>query len=422
MKICVIGLGYVGLPLLFSLTKKFNVTGFDISKKKIDQLRNNADYTGEVSNKKLKKINFNVTNKKSELRNFDVYIVCVPTPVLKNKNPNLNFIKQSSKIVGNAIKGSKLKPVIVLESTVYPGCSEEICIPIIEKYSNLKLNKEFYFGYSPERINPGISKHKLNNTTKIISSSEKTSLKKLKKIYGSITKKIYVAQNIKTAEAAKVIENIQRDLNIALMNELSIIFNRIDINTKDVLEAAATKWNFSYYEPGLVGGHCIGIDPYYMSYLTKKIGLKKNNMILAGRKTNEYMNSFIINNLFRLIRLKGMKLKKSKILILGYTFKENCNDVRNSKILEIFKQLKNKVDKVDLFDPIARNNEELIYFKKNILRKLDYKKKYNAVILAVKHDYFKKMNVKKILSLCDNNKLFFDLKGVFDKSYSVFRL
>jgi len=421
MKICVIGLGYVGLPLLFALSKKFTVIGYDYNKKKIEQLNSKKDYTGEIGNRRLKKYNLNVTNVQKEIKNFDVYIICVPTPVLKNNVPNLNFVKKSCKIVGKAIKDSKSKPIIVLESTVYPGCSEEICLPIIEKFSNCKFNKDFFYGYSPERINPGISKHKLNNTTKIISASNKSSLIKLKRLYQVVAKKIYVAKDIKTAEAAKVIENIQRDLNIALMNELSMIFNKINIETKDVLRAAATKWNFSYYEPGLVGGHCIGIDPYYMSYLSKKIKVK-NNMILAGRKTNEYMKDYIINNLFKLIKSKGTKLKNSNILILGFTFKENCNDVRNSKILEIFDQIKNKVKKVDLYDPIAINNKDIIPYKKNVLKKLSYTKKYDAVILAVKHNSFKKMDIKKILGLCNHNKLFFDLKSIFDKKHSVFRL
>ena len=309
-----------------------------------------------------------------------------------------------------------------MESTVYPGCSEEICIPILEKYSNFKLNNEFFFGYSPERVNPGISKYKLNNTTKIISASNKRSLNKLKKIYKIVTNKIYIAKDIKTAEAAKVIENIQRDLNIALMNELSIIFNKIGLETKDVLKAAASKWNFSYYEPGLVGGHCIGVDPYYMAYLSKKIGIKNSNMILAGRNTNENMKNFIIKNLFKSIKSKKIKLSDSRILILGFTFKENCNDIRNSKILEIFDKIKNKVKKVDLYDPVALIDNETLPYNNNVLKKLNYKTKYDVVILAVKHDFFKKMKIKKILSLCNRNKLFFDLKSLFDKKFSTFRL
>ena len=422
MRVCVIGLGYVGLPLSFALSKRFIVIGYDHDKSKIIQLKSNKDYTGEVSDKKLKTAHLYVTEKENELINYDVYIICVPTPVLKNNKPDLNFVKEASKTVGKIIKKSKLKPIVVLESTVYPGCSEDVCIPIIEKYSKYKLNNGFFFGYSPERINPGLSKHKLDNTTKIISASEKSSLKKLKKLYKAVTKKIYVAKDIKTAEAAKVIENIQRDLNIALMNELSIIFNRIGVETKEVLKAAATKWNFSYYEPGLVGGHCIGVDPYYMSYLSKKIGIKNTKMILAGRYTNEYMKNFIINNLFKALKSKGVKLKDSSILFLGFTFKENCNDVRNSKILEIFNQIKNKVKTIDLYDPVAVNNREILIYKRNILKKLNYKKKYDVVILAVKHDFFKKMSIKKILSLCNYNKLFFDLKSFFDKKYSTFRL
>ena len=286
----------------------------------------------------------------------------------------------------------------------------------------MKFNKEFYFGYSPERINPGKSKYKLYNTTKIISASNLSSLKKLKKIYKTVVKKVYIAPNIKIAEAAKVIENIQRDINIALMNELSMIFNKINIDTKEVLKAASTKWNFAYYEPGLVGGHCIGIDPYYMAYLTKKIGIKKNYMILSGRKTNENMKEFILENLLKLLKSKGIKFKISKILILGYAFKENCNDVRNSKVIEIFKYLRKKVKKIDLYDPIVKDNGELLSYKKNILKRLNYNKKYDVVVLAVKHDIFKKMNIKRILSLCNHHKLFVDLKSIFDKKHSVFRL
>ncbi len=422
MKICVIGLGYIGLPLSYSLAKKFNVTGYDHDKNKILQLKKNKDYTGEISNNKLSKDQLYFTSQTNKLNNFDVYIICVPTPVLKNNKPNLNFVKKAVTVIGKALKFNKKKPTIVLESTVYPGCSEEICIPILEKYSNFKLNNEFFFGYSPERVNPGISKYKLNNTTKIISASNKRSLNKLKKIYKIVTNKIYIAKDIKTAEAAKVIENIQRDLNIALMNELSMIFNKIGLETKDVLKAAASKWNFSYYEPGLVGGHCIGVDPYYMAYLSKKIGIKNSNMILAGRNTNENMKNFIIKNLFKSIKSKKIKLSDSRILILGFTFKENCNDIRNSKILEIFDKIKNKVKKVDLYDPVALIDNETLPYNNNVLKKLNYKTKYDVVILAVKHDLFKKMKIKKILSLCNRNKLFFDLKSLFDKKYSTFRL
>ena len=422
MKICVLGLGYVGLPLSISLAKNFKVTGYDYNLKKIKQIKKKKDYTGEVNKKKIGNINLYATNQKSELKNYNIYIICVPTPILKDKTPDLKYVKKSCILIGNSIKNSKLKPIVILESTVYPGFSEEVCVPIIEKYSNLKFNKEFYFGYSPERINPGKSKYKLYNTTKIISASNLSSLKKLKKIYKTVVKKVYIAPNIKIAEAAKVIENIQRDINIALMNELSMIFNKINIDTKEVLKAASTKWNFAYYEPGLVGGHCIGIDPYYMAYLTKKIGIKKNYMILSGRKTNENMKEFILENLLKLLKSKGIKFKISKILILGYAFKENCNDVRNSKVIEIFKYLRKKVKKIDLYDPIVKDNGELLSYKKNILKRLNYNKKYDVVVLAVKHDIFKKMNIKRILSLCNHHKLFVDLKSIFDKKYSVFRL
>ena len=337
-KIGIIGLGYVGLPLILAFSKKHKVVGYDINKERIKNLNKGIDPTGEVQNKLIKKKIF-FSNKKNYLKDCDIFIIAVPTPVNKKNIPDLGNLKKACILVSKIIKKNA---IIIFESTVYPGCTEEYCMPIIEKYSKYKYNKEFYLGYSPERINPGNNKMKIENIIKVTSGSNYEVAKIINNLYKSIIPAgTYLCSSIKIAEAAKVIENTQRDLNIAFMNELSIIFNKLNIETSEVLKAAETKWNFNKYYPGLVGGHCIGVDPYYLSYKSKSIGLKPN-MILSGRHINNYMPTFIFNKITEQLLNQNKSLDKSKILVLGATFKENCSDFRNSKVFDILDKFEKK--------------------------------------------------------------------------------
>ena len=330
--ISIIGVGYVGLPLAIKLSKYFKVYGYDANNERIDQLKKGIDIFKDqkISNKEKKKIKF--TNNINELENSNIFIVTVPTPVKKNKNPDLSHLISASKTVGSVMKRNS---IVIYESTVYPGCTEEVCVPVLEKYSKLKANFDFFYGYSPERINVGDKKHKIENIKKIVSSSNKYSMKKIFKVYNSIIRAgVYKAESIKVAEAAKVIENTQRDLNIALINELSIIFSKLGINTNEVLNAALTKWNFVKYEPGLVGGHCVGVDPYYLTYKSKKIGYNPK-VILSGRKTNDQMSKHVFDLVNKYAKKNHIDKKRYKVLVLGYSFKENCSDIRNSKIEDL---------------------------------------------------------------------------------------
>ena len=329
-KISIIGLGYVGLPLAIAFSENFVVVGYDINSKRVKDLINGKDVFNDLKVKNLKKNKkLNLTSNLKDIEDLDYYIVTVPTPVNKNNNPDLRSLISASKIVGKSIKK---KSIVIFESTVFPSCTEEVCIPIIEKYSGYKLNQDFYCGYSPERINVGDNEHTLEKITKVVSGSNKKTTDKIYNLYKNIIKtKVFKASSIKVAEAAKVIENTQRDLNISLLNELSIIFDRLDIDTNDVIEAAATKWNFIKYKPGLVGGHCVGVDPFYLTYKAKKSGYTPK-VILAGRNINEKMSKFIVDKTITLMKQKKINIKTSKILVLGYSFKENCSDPRNSKV------------------------------------------------------------------------------------------
>ena len=392
-KIAILGMGYVGLPLLKSFSKLYNVLGYDINKKKIFELK-----------KKYKKFNF--SHNENDLLNFDFYIICVPTPLKKNNLPDLNLIKEASKIVGKKIN---INSTIIYESTVYPGVTEKICVPILEKFSKKTYNKEFFVGYSPERINPGDRKNTLENITKVISASNRFSLNRIDQLYSSIIKAgTFKAGSIQIAEAAKVIENAQRDINIAFINELSIIFSNLNIDIYEVLKTANTKWNFLDFKPGFVGGHCIGVDPYYLSYIAKKTG-SFPNIILAGRKINENMSKFFFTKIKQNLRLPK---KKNKILILGITFKENINDYRNSKIVDLYNYFKKNNYLVDITDPMVVKSEvksaygiNLTKYNKNII------KKYNVVIIAVKHNIFKEINFQEFAK----NNIIFDLKKLLDK-------
>ena len=424
LKIGIIGLGYVGLPLTVAFSKKFDVRGFDINKKRIRNIKLNKDIF-EVEKKDIKKMkSLKVSHDISFLKECNIFILTVPTPLLKNNNPDLNMLINATKKVSEIIKPNDL---IIFESTVFPGTTEEICIPILERNSrlklynkNLKTNKIFYCGYSPERINPTDRTHTVYNTNKIVSGNDARVTKFIKNLYQKIIKaKVFAAKSIKVAEASKMIENIQRDLNIALINELSIIFNKQGIKTLDVLKAASTKWNFSEFYPGLVGGHCIGVDPYYMAYKAKKLNVK-SDLILGGRKINDKMPFYVAKKFFNL--LKKLKHRRTnKILIMGVTFKENCPDVRNSKVMDIYKYLKKKKFSIDLFDPVANSKEFFSIYKKRLLNKLK-SNTYDGIIIAVRHNIFKNLGLKKIKSYGKKRTIIFDLKTIFPKDKSHFNL
>jgi UDP-N-acetyl-D-galactosamine dehydrogenase len=413
--ICVIGLGYVGLPLAISFAKHFNVIGYDLDLDRVSTLKRKIDTTDEVSKTdflKAKSIKF--TSEISSITDIDIFIVTVPTPIFKNKNPDLRLLKKACNTVSKIIKKNN---IVIFESTVYPGVTEEICAKIIEKKSGLKFNKEFFCGYSPERIDPGKSKHKLENIIKITSGSNKFSAKIVNKLYKKIINAgIFPTKSIKVAEAAKVIENTQRDLNISLVNELSILFNKLNINTNEVLNAAATKWNFINFRPGLVGGHCIGVDPYYLTYKSKTLGYKPK-VILSGRKTNDEMSKYVSNKVISKLKNKNKNKKKisnQKILILGFAFKENCRDVRNTKVYDLYLHLKKRKLKVDIYDPLVNSNDVKKIYKIGLLKKLP-KNNYDLIIIALGHKEFKKINKKYF-----TGSLIFDLKSIYKDLKSDF--
>ena len=409
-KICVIGLGYVGLPLAIALSKKFKVIGYDKNNKRIQKLIQGKDENGESNQRDLRNKNLFFTNNLKLISYVNYYIICVPTPI-KNKKPDLTFLKEATKIVGK-----KLKPLdtVVYESTVYPGTTEDVCSPILEKLSNLKKNKNFYLGYSPERINPGLNSQKIENIKKIISGSSKTALKKIRNIYQPIIKAgLFEAKTIKVAESAKIIENTQRDLNIALMNEFSKILNKLNIDTNEVLSAARTKWNFNNYTPGLVGGHCIGVDPYYLAFKAKKIGINPK-VILSGRDMNDSMYGYVFQQIKKIKNIK-------KIAHLGVTFKEDCKDFRNSMSVKLVKKLKENNFKVDVFDPIANFKELKKIENINLSKKLK-NKYYDLVLIAVPHKKIIKLGGKGINKLLNKNGVIFDLKRKFPSLVSTFSL
>mgnify|MGYP001474039622 CR=1 FL=1 len=416
--IAIIGLGYVGLPLALAFSKKFKVVGFDKNVKRIEELKKGIDKNREnkINLNKLKKITF--SNNLDDISNCNIFIITVPTPVFKNKKPDLRPLFLASKTVGKKLKKSDL---VIYESTVYPGCTEDYCIPILQKYSKLELNKDFYCGYSPERINPGDKIHRLENIIKITSGSNKKASDLVNQLYKSIIKAgTFSAKDIITAEAAKIIENTQRDLNIAYMNELSIIFKKLNIETNEVLKAAYTKWNFLKFRPGLVGGHCINVDPYYLTHKAKMVGYSPK-IILAGRKLNDSMSSFIVENIFKKMKQQKLKIANSKILILGVTFKENCSDTRNSQIAHIHKRLLKKKCNVSLYDPYISSNE--LFDQKYKMMKSLKKDKYEAIVVAVGHKLFKNMGIKKIRALSSrNNSIIIDIKGLFKSTEVNFQL
>lgn len=417
-KISVIGLGYVGLPLAISLSKHFKIVGYDENNSRIDELRKGIDTTKEIKNTVIKKTSITFTDNEINLKDSDIYIITVPTPVDKNNKPDLRKILSATKTITKYISKNNL---IIYESTIYPGCTSEILIPLIEQKTNFILNKDFFVGYSPERINPGLSKYKLENQTKIISGSNKKALKILQFIYGKIIKKkLYPTVEIKVAEAAKIIENTQRDINIAFVNELSILFHKFNINTKEVLLAAKTKWNFLNFTPGLVGGHCIGVDPYYLKHRAIKSGFIPK-IISSGRIVNDSIPKFIFNETNKIIKLKKKKIRNNRILFLGITFKENCNDFRNSKALDLYNFFKKNNKKVDVYDPVV--NEDYLYDLNKIKPLKKFKKNfYDIIIVAVPHKKIKKFSLKFLRSLCKKNSIIIDIKSLYPKKLVEWQL
>ena len=417
----IIGLGYVGLPLAIEFAKKYSVIGFDINKERVNNLQKCIDNTLEVKSNQIKKVKVNsikdLQNSTGFLATFDdkvlkecnFYIITVPTPVDKNNRPILTPLLNASKVIGNVLKKDDY---VVYESTVYPGATEEDCLPILEKESGLRLNKDFYLGYSPERINPGDKEHTVTKIKKVTSGSTKEAGEIIDNLYSSIiTAGTHLAPCIKVAEAAKVIENSQRDINIAFVNELAKIFSLMDIDTKSVLEAAGTKWNFLPFKPGLVGGHCIGVDPYYLAQKAQELGYNPE-IILSGRRINDSMGSFVADQVIKALISNGNVIKNSKVLVMGITFKENCPDIRNTGVVDVIDRLSDFGLKTAIYDPWANSDEVFNEYKLNITNNVP-NEKFDAIILAVAHDVFKKIDLKKIIKY--NNSVIYDVKGFLDK-------
>lgn len=411
-KICVIGLGYVGLPLARLFSTKYKTVGFDMSQARVEALMAGHDSTLEVSDELLQgaiKNGFVCTTDIEKIRDCNFYVVAVPTPVDENKNPDLTPLVGASTTVGKVIgKGD----IVVYESTVYPGVTEDECIPVVEKVSGLKFNVDFFAGYSPERINPGDKLHTVEKIKKVTSGSTPEVGRKINEVYSSvITAGTHLAPSIKVAEAAKVIENSQRDINIAFVNELSKIFNKMGIDTQDVLEAASTKWNFLPFKPGLVGGHCIGVDPYYLAQCAQRHGYNPE-IILAGRRMNDGMGEYVADETVKLMLKKGIQVLDSNIIILGFTFKENCPDVRNTKVIDIYKALQEYNVNATVYDPWANPDIVRHEYGIEVTNELP-KEKFDAAILAVAHKKFDTLDVPSILA---ENHVIFDVKGIMDRS------
>jgi UDP-N-acetyl-D-galactosamine dehydrogenase len=423
-KIAIIGLGYVGLPLAIEFGKKYKVLGFDIDHTRIEELSKGEDRTKEadiatmlyaMGLKKTTNKGLKFSSDKVELSNYNVFIVTVPTPIDQFKAPDLKPLLKASQMLGAVLKAGD---IVIYESTVYPGCTEEDCVPVLEKFSGLKFNQDFYCGYSPERINPGDKVNTLTKIKKVTSGSNHEIAEVVDALYSSIIDAgTHKAPNIKVAEASKAIENAQRDVNISFMNELALIFDRIGIDTTDVLEAAGTKWNFLKFKPGLVGGHCIGVDPYYLAHKAESLGYHPQ-VILSGRRVNDDMGMFVANKVVKLMINKGHTIKGANVLILGVTFKENCPDVRNTKVVDIYNELTQFGLNVDVYDPWADSEEIQKEYKLKLLPKLNGKK-YDAVIVAVAHDDFSKVDFN---GLKENNTVIFDTKSILDRSLVDARL
>ena len=417
--IAIIGLGYVGLPLAMELSKKNKVIGFDTNLDRIKSLELGLDTTLEVnSSALLTSENLFLTNNSDDIKKASIYIVTVPTPINKGNQPDLTPLLSASKTVG---KNLDVDDMVIYESTVYPGATEEECVPVLEHYSNLSFNNDFFVGYSPERINPGDTEHNVTNIVKVTSGSTPESADEIDELYNSIVSVgTFKASSIKVAEAAKVIENTQRDVNIALINELAIIFNILNIDTEEVLKAAGTKWNFLPFRPGLVGGHCIGVDPYYLTYKAESLGYHPQ-IILAGRRLNDDMSSYITNRLIKDMLKKNIIINQSKILIMGLSFKENCPDIRNTKVVNIVSELQDFDLDVDVYDPWVDPAVAKKEFNITMTDKL-VKNTYDAVLIAVAHDQFREMGLEKIYAKCKPLNIVFDLKYMFPSHKTDARL
>ncbi|MBC3765791.1 Vi polysaccharide biosynthesis UDP-N-acetylglucosamine C-6 dehydrogenase TviB [Neptunicella marina] len=419
VRLAIVGLGYVGLPLAVAFGKKYSTTGFDISQQRIEELNTGTDSTLEVSAEELKAASqLSFTSDLNQIASANIYIVTVPTPIDKNRQPDLTPLQKASASLAKVIKKGD---IVIYESTVFPGATEEVCIPLLEQGSGLIFNQDFYAGYSPERINPGDKEHRVENITKVTSGSTKEIADKVDQLYASIiTAGTHKASSIKVAEAAKVIENTQRDLNIALINELAIIFNRAGIDTEEVLLAAGSKWNFLPFRPGLVGGHCIGVDPYYLTHKAEELGYHPE-VILAGRRLNDHMGEYVVSQLIKAMLNKRIMVNNANVLLMGLTFKENCPDIRNTKVVDIVKELKHYHINVDIYDPWADPDEVEHEYGLSLISIPD-KNKYDAVIAAVSHQQFKSMSNDDLSALCKENRVIYDLKYILDKSLVDIRL
>ena len=417
--IAIIGMGYVGLPLAIEFSKKFNVIGFDISSERISSLLEGVDLTNEIEPSMLNSSNLVLTDNEEMLSSADIYIVTVPTPIDSDKKPDLSPLLNATRTIAKKInKGN----IIIYESTVFPGCTEDICANEIEKISKYKFNSDFFLGYSPERINPGDKKHTIDKIVKVTSGSNEDTALFIDNLYKEIiTAGTYMAPSIKVAEAAKVIENTQRDINIALINELSIIFNLLEIDTEEVLKAASTKWNFLNFKPGLVGGHCIGVDPYYLTYKSQELG-HNPEVILSGRRINDEMGNYCAREILKKFDEQNLELSNLNVLIMGFTFKENCPDIRNTKIVDIVNTLQKSGISVDIYDPWVNIEYAITHYDFNFVPKPVHKK-YDAVIIATAHSEFKNMSEEEInLFKKSDNSIIFDIKSIKNKEFSDLRL
>lgn len=406
----VTGLGYVGLPIALEFARKMKVIGFDLNSERVELMRRHIDPSNELDASAFEGCDIEFTSNPADLAKASFHVVAVPTPINEHKLPDLKPLLGATTSVGRALKKGDY---VVFESTVYPGCTEDDCVPILERESGFKLNKDFKVGYSPERINPGDKEHTLTKILKIVSGSDEEALREISKVYGAIIKAgIYEASSIKVAEAAKIIENTQRDVNIALMNELSLIFNKLNINTYEVLEAAGTKWNFLKFSPGLVGGHCIGVDPYYLTYKANELGIH-SRIINGGRMINDDMASYIANQIVKRLISAGHAINGSRVLVMGAAFKENVSDIRNSKVADMVYELKSFSVNVDVVDPHASSKELIKEYGFGLVDAPTGK--YHAVVVAVNHNEYLKLSDEEFKNLCVENGLFVDIKGAFRK-------
>ena len=419
IKIAIIGLGYVGLPLAVEFGKVIETIGFDINHSRIKDLLSNIDSTLEIESHELKdSVMLSYTNDANDLQSCNIFIISVPTPIDQYKKPNLDILINATTIVGKLLKKDD---IVIFESTVYPGATEEVCVPVLESLSDLKFNRDFFCGYSPERINPGDKIHRLSKIIKITSGSTQETADKVDNLYKKIiTAGTFKVASIKIAEAAKVIENTQRDLNIALINELSMIFNKLDIDTEAVLEAAGTKGDFIPFQPGLVGGHCIGIDPYYLTYKAHEIGYD-SEIILAGRRLNNRMSDYVVKKVFELMVTKKIHILNANILVMGFTFKENCSDIRNTQVIKVIRGFEDIGSNVDVYDPWVNKDDVANEYVINLISE-PIEGSYDAIILAVAHDKFKKLNIKQIRKYGKNNNVLFDIKYLFGSGQTDGRL